>query len=108
MSSRRAWLRYSGLLRRLLLSPGALGVRLRPPAPEQPSAGGAGSAAALHGSQALFDLEATNTELKADLRDLYITSAKEVDVPSSQRKAIIVHVRRGALPRAGAAARRRA
>jgi small subunit ribosomal protein S7e len=56
----------------------------------------------------LFDLEATNTELKADLRDLYITSAKEVDVPSSQRKAIIVHVRRGALPRAGAAARRRA
>jgi small subunit ribosomal protein S7e len=40
--------------------------------------------------QALFDLEATNNELKADLRDLYITAAKEVDV--SARKAIIVHV----------------
>ena len=43
-------------------------------------------------AQALFDLEATNAELKADLRDLYITSAKEVDVASSNRKAIIVHV----------------
>ena len=43
-------------------------------------------------NQALFDLEATNTELKADLRDLYITSAKEVDVANSNRKAIIVHV----------------
>jgi hypothetical protein len=42
--------------------------------------------------QALFDLEATNAELKADLRDLYITSAKEVDVSNSNRKAIIVHV----------------
>lgn len=42
--------------------------------------------------QALFDLEATNADLKADLRDLYITSAKEVDV-SSSRKAIIIHVR---------------
>lgn len=41
--------------------------------------------------QALFDLEATNTELKADLRDLYITSAKEVDVAGG-RKAIIIHV----------------
>jgi small subunit ribosomal protein S7e len=40
--------------------------------------------------QALFDLEATNNELKADLRDLYITSAKEVD--AGTRKAIIVHV----------------
>lgn len=40
--------------------------------------------------QALFDLEATNNELKADLRDLYITAAKEVDTGS--RKAIIVHV----------------
>ncbi len=40
--------------------------------------------------QALFDLEATNNELKADLRDLYITAAKEVDAGS--RKAIIVHV----------------
>eukprot|EP00775_Hariotina_reticulata_P011666 gene11666-11809_t len=43
-------------------------------------------------AQALFDLEATNNELKADLRDLYITAAKEVDVAGSQRKAIIVHV----------------
>lgn len=42
--------------------------------------------------QALFDLEATNQELKADLRDLYITGAKEIDVGSS-RKAIIIHVR---------------
>lgn len=42
--------------------------------------------------QALFDLEATNNELKADLRDLYITAAKEVDVANSARKAIIVHV----------------
>lgn len=45
-----------------------------------------------HFTQALFDLEATNADLKADLRDLYITSAKEVDV-SSSRKAIIIHVR---------------
>eukprot|EP00270_Netrium_digitus_P010701 TRINITY_DN333_c0_g1_i1.p1 TRINITY_DN333_c0_g1~~TRINITY_DN333_c0_g1_i1.p1 ORF type:complete len:193 (-),score=63.52 TRINITY_DN333_c0_g1_i1:288-866(-) len=42
-------------------------------------------------AQALFDLEATNQELKSDLRDLYINAAKEVDV-SSNRKAIIVHV----------------
>ncbi|MEW5299441.1 MAG: hypothetical protein WDW38_004534 [Sanguina aurantia] len=42
--------------------------------------------------QALFDLEATNAELKADLRDLYITSAKEIDVSGGSRKAIIVHV----------------
>ncbi len=45
----------------------------------------------LHPPQALFDLEATNTELKADLRDLYITSAKEADVTGG-RKAIIIHV----------------
>ena len=43
--------------------------------------------------QALFDLEATNQELKVDLRDLYITSAAEVDVGNSSRKAIIIHVR---------------
>lgn len=43
--------------------------------------------------QALFDLEATNQELKGDLRDLYITSAAEIDVGSSSRKAIIIHVR---------------
>jgi hypothetical protein len=43
--------------------------------------------------QALFDLEATNAELKADLRDLYITSAKEIEIHGTSRKAIIVHVR---------------
>jgi hypothetical protein len=42
--------------------------------------------------QALFDLEATNQELKADLRDLYITSAREIDIHGTTRKAIIVHV----------------
>lgn len=42
--------------------------------------------------QALFDLEATNTELKGDLRDLYITSAREIDIHNTTRKAIIVHV----------------
>jgi len=41
--------------------------------------------------QALFDLEATNQELKSDLRDLYIIGAKEVDINAS-RKAIIIHV----------------
>lgn len=45
--------------------------------------------------QALFDLEATNSELKADLRDLYITSAREIDVHGTNRKSIIVHVRPG-------------
>lgn len=29
-------------------------------------------------AQALFDIEVNNTELKADLKDLYISSAKEV------------------------------
>eukprot|EP00889_Picochlorum_renovo_P006458 jgi/Picre1/33488/NNA_008812.t1 len=43
------------------------------------------------GGAALFDLEATNSELKADLRDLYIAGAKEVDV-SSSRKAIMIQV----------------
>ena len=48
----------------------------------------------MHGTaQALFDLEATNQELKADLRDLYITSAREIDVVGTTRKAIIVQVR---------------
>jgi small subunit ribosomal protein S7e len=36
-------------------------------------------------------MEATNNELKADLRDLFINSAKEVDI-SSGRKAIVIHV----------------
>lgn len=42
--------------------------------------------------QALFDLEATNTELKAELRDLYITGAREIDLQAANRKAIIIHV----------------
>lgn len=41
--------------------------------------------------QALFDLEATNAELKGDLRDLYIAGATEVDI-SASRKAILIHV----------------
>ena len=45
-------------------------------------------------AQALFDLEATNAELKSDLRDLYITKAEEIDGKSG-RKAIIIHVRLG-------------
>lgn len=44
--------------------------------------------------QALFDLEATNNELKSDLRDLYINSAQEVDV-SNGRTAIVIHVSSG-------------
>ena len=43
-------------------------------------------------AQALFDLEATNAELKSDLRDLYIIKAEEIDGKSG-RKAIIIHVR---------------
>ncbi|KAK3250211.1 40S ribosomal protein [Cymbomonas tetramitiformis] len=42
-------------------------------------------------AQALFDLEATNQELKVDLRDLFINSAKEIDI-STGRKAIIIQV----------------
>jgi hypothetical protein len=42
--------------------------------------------------QALFDLEATNQDLKPYLRDLYITSAKEIETGAA-RKAILVHVR---------------
>merc|ERR1712224_521123 len=42
-------------------------------------------------AQALFDLEATSAELKGDLIDLYIMSAKEVDI-SGGRKAVIIHV----------------
>jgi hypothetical protein len=43
--------------------------------------------------QAIFDLEATNTELKPQLRDLYITSAKEHDFSGNARRAIVIHVR---------------
>jgi small subunit ribosomal protein S7e len=42
-------------------------------------------------AQALFDLEATNQELKADLKDLHIQSAKEVDVATG-RKAIVIGI----------------
>lgn len=49
--------------------------------------------------QALFDLEATNAELKADLRDLYITAAKEIEIHGTARKAIIVHVSRLLYPK---------
>ncbi|KAG1672631.1 hypothetical protein FOA52_002112 [Chlamydomonas sp. UWO 241] len=41
--------------------------------------------------QALFDLGATNSELQADLKDLYITGAREVDVHAN-RKSIVVNV----------------
>jgi hypothetical protein len=41
--------------------------------------------------QALFDLEATNNELKTELRDLYINSAQEVEVTNG-RTAIVIHV----------------
>lgn len=42
-------------------------------------------------AQALFDLEATNQDLKSDLEDLYINGAQEVDV-NQGRKAIIIQV----------------
>lgn len=42
-------------------------------------------------AQALFDLENTNQELRSDLRDLFINSAKQVDI-SGNRKAVIIHV----------------
>ena len=40
--------------------------------------------------KALFDLEATNAELKPDLRDLFISGATEVD--AGGRKAVVLHV----------------
>ena len=42
-------------------------------------------------AQALFDLENTNQELRSDLRDLFINSAKQIDI-SGSRKAVIIHV----------------
>jgi len=42
-------------------------------------------------AQALFDLEATNNELKSDLRDLWIAGAQEIDI-SASRKAILIKV----------------
>eukprot|EP00747_Dinoflagellata_sp_TGD_P087176 gnl/TRDRNA2_/TRDRNA2_163557_c0_seq10.p1 gnl/TRDRNA2_/TRDRNA2_163557_c0~~gnl/TRDRNA2_/TRDRNA2_163557_c0_seq10.p1 ORF type:complete len:211 (-),score=71.95 gnl/TRDRNA2_/TRDRNA2_163557_c0_seq10:74-652(-) len=42
-------------------------------------------------AKALFDIEVSpSSEIKADLRDIYISSAKEVEVKSG-RKAVIVH-----------------
>ena len=41
-------------------------------------------------TQALCDLEANSNDLKAELRELYIVSAKEVDV--SGRKAVVIFV----------------
>jgi len=43
-------------------------------------------------AQALFDLEQSSQDLKADLRDLTFLSAKEVDVGTSGKKAIVVFV----------------
>ncbi|OUS48827.1 40S ribosomal protein S7, partial [Ostreococcus tauri] len=48
-------------------------------------------ARALYELQAIADLEATNAELKAELKDLYINSAAEVDVAGG-RTAIVIHV----------------
>ena len=42
-------------------------------------------------AQALFDLEATNSELKADLKDLYISGAKEMDITTG-RKAVVITI----------------
>jgi small subunit ribosomal protein S7e len=42
-------------------------------------------------AQALYDLEVTENELKNDVRDLWITSAKEVETPS-KKQALIVFV----------------
>eukprot|EP01135_Chromosphaera_perkinsii_P000368 Nk52_evm15s78 gene=Nk52_evmTU15s78 len=40
-------------------------------------------------AQALMDLETSSNELKADLRELYITSAKEVDIGDGKRAIVI-------------------
>jgi len=42
-------------------------------------------------AQALFDLEVNVADLKADLRDLYIVSAREIDVPTN-KKAVVVFI----------------
>jgi hypothetical protein len=41
-------------------------------------------------AQAICDLEANSNDLKAELRELYIVSAKEVDVAG--RKAVVIFV----------------
>ncbi|OMO72466.1 Ribosomal protein S7e [Corchorus olitorius] len=42
-------------------------------------------------AQALFDLENTNQEFKAELQDLFINSAVQMDV-SGNRKAVVIYV----------------
>ncbi|CAH2036180.1 unnamed protein product, partial [Thlaspi arvense] len=42
-------------------------------------------------AQAFFDLENTNTELKSELKDLYVNSAVQVDI-SGGRKAVVINV----------------
>ncbi|KAK6266544.1 hypothetical protein QUC31_017381 [Theobroma cacao] len=42
-------------------------------------------------AQALFDLENTNQDFKAELHDLYINSAVQMDV-SGNRKAVVIYV----------------
>jgi len=43
-------------------------------------------------TQALFDLEAGSSELKTDLKDLHIVSAKEVSVEKGGKKAVVVFI----------------
>merc|ERR1712176_232925 len=42
-------------------------------------------------AQALFDLEMSSSDLKADLREVHITSAKEFDI-GNNKKAIVIFV----------------
>ncbi|PIA33294.1 hypothetical protein AQUCO_04100014v1 [Aquilegia coerulea] len=42
-------------------------------------------------AQSFFDLENGSTEIKSDLKDLYINSAVQIDV-SGNRKAVVIHV----------------
>lgn len=42
-------------------------------------------------AQALFDLENSNSDLKTELKDLYINSAVQIDV-AGNKKAVVVHV----------------
>ncbi|XP_042460986.1 40S ribosomal protein S7-like [Zingiber officinale] len=42
-------------------------------------------------AQAFFDLENANQELKSDLKDLYINSAVQIDMPGN-RKAVVIHI----------------
>ncbi|KAG6473240.1 hypothetical protein ZIOFF_067153 [Zingiber officinale] len=41
--------------------------------------------------EAFFDLENANQELKSDLKDLYINSAVQIDMPGN-RKAVVIHI----------------